>query len=94
MADKAESPQPAAKPATAPQSAPEFIAEYEASVGVLTPAERKEYFHKNKTPEAVRALNILCNQADAKRGAERKAFFLAHPELEIRYSAGNFIPQK
>lgn len=69
----------------------EFMDAYEAKVGALPPAERKAYFLKNKSADDARALNVLCNKVDAMRGPDRKAFFLAHPELEIRYSAANFI---
>jgi len=68
----------------------DFMDAYEAKLAALSPADRKAYFFKNKSADDVRALNVFCNKADALRGPDRKAFFLAHPELEIRYSAANF----
>lgn len=39
-----------------------------------------------------KTLDALCREVDAITDpAKRKAFFLAHPELEVRYSHANFI---
>ena len=53
--------------------------------------ERAAYFFENKSAEDLKLVNLLSQRVDAIRNpADRKAFFLAHPELEVRYSAKNF----
>jgi hypothetical protein len=66
----------------------------EATLSALTEQERKEYFFKNTDKDSVELVNILSARVDAMRDPEkRKEFFLAHPELEIRYSFANFIKE-
>ena len=76
-------------PTAAPQ--PDLLAALESKLSALDPVARKNYFYKNTTADDVKALNLLCRQVDSLAGANRKSFFLAHPELEVRYSAGNFV---
>jgi len=92
----ADLPKPAATP---PQSSLQalkaandtLLAAFEAKLSALTPDERRNYFFKNKDAESVNLVNLLSARVDAIRNpADRKAFFMAHPELEIRYSASNF----
>jgi hypothetical protein len=79
-------------PAPAATAIVNLVADLETKLAPLDAAARKDYFHKNKTADDVKALNALCAKVDSIRvPAERKAFFLAHPELEIRYSANNFV---
>ena len=69
----------------------DLLAAHEANVASLDDKARADYFHKNKTPEDAKTLNALCAKVESLRGNDRKDFFLAHPELEVRYSAGNFV---
>lgn len=47
---------------------------------------------KPETKAKKPTLDELCQQVDAIADAkERKAFFMAHPELEARFSHANFI---
>lgn len=68
------------------------LAELEATLSALPADERALYFFGKKDAETLRLVNLLSQKVDAIRNpADRKAFFLAHPELEVRYSAKNFI---
>lgn len=54
--------------------------------------KRKYHFFNNKEPAAVELVNLLTSRVDSIREpAKRKAFFMAHPELEVRFSFVNFI---
>ena len=68
-----------------------LLAELDAELSQLTAEARKEYFFVNKDDRAVKLVNLLSARVDSIRDpARRKEFFLAHPELEVRYSAANF----
>jgi len=68
-----------------------LLAELETKLAELTAEERRLYFFENKTAEDLKLVNLLSQRVDAIRiPADRKAFFMAHPELEVRYSAKNF----
>ena len=68
-----------------------LLAELESELSALTPEDRQAYFFNRKDADSVRLVNLLSARVDSIRNAaDRKAFFLAHPELEVRYSASNF----
>ena len=68
-----------------------LLDELETRLAALAEDERRLYFFENKTAEDLKLVNLLSQRVDAIRNpADRKAFFLAHPELEVRYSAKNF----
>jgi hypothetical protein len=81
------------KPAAAAPEDP--LAALESILSALPAGERKLYFFKRKDAESLKLVNLLSCKVDAIRDpAARRQFFLAHPELEVRYSAANFIPSK
>ena len=68
-----------------------LLAELEAELSALSAEARKEYFFVNKDARAMNLVNLLSQRVDSIRNSiDRKAFFMAHPELEVRYSAANF----
>ena len=68
-----------------------LLAELESELSVLSPEDRQAYFFDRKDADSIRLVNLLSARVDCIRNpADRKAFFLAHPELEVRYSASNF----
>ena len=68
-----------------------LLADLETKLAALESDERAAYFFENKSDEDLKLVNLLSQRVDAIRNpADRKAFFLAHPELEVRYSAKNF----
>jgi hypothetical protein len=72
------------------------IAAHETAMAALEQSEGKEarkyFFFNNKDKDAVETVNLLSSRVDAIRDpAKRKAFFMAHPELEVRYSFINFV---
>lgn len=93
--DKTPTPTPAAAstPAQAIKAANDaLIAGHETKMTALKPEERAAYFFNNKDADSLKLVNLLSQAVDAIRNpADRKAFFLAHPELEVRYSFRNFL---
>jgi|GEM_PF-6860130 len=79
-------------PAQAIQAAnQEKLAALEEVLSGLLPEERRAYFFMHKDADSLNLVNLLSAQVDAIRNpADRKQFFMAHPELEVRYSANNF----
>lgn len=70
-----------------------LLSELETKLAQLSTDDRKSFFFENKDAESLKLVNLLSSRVDAIRNpADRKAFFLAHPELEVRYSFKNFIP--
>ena len=70
-----------------------LLAELETKLAALEPEARKAYFFENKDADSLNLVNLLSSRVDAiRQPADRKAFFIAHPELEVRYSFKNFIP--
>jgi len=68
------------------------LAELEELLSALSPEDRRLHFFENKDAASLELVNLLSQKVDGiKNSADRKAFFLAHPELEVRYSAKNFI---
>ena len=72
-----------------------YVAEIERELdellSALSPEDRRLHFFENKDAVSLELVNLLSQKVDAiKSPADRKAFFLAHPELEVRYSAKNF----
>lgn len=69
-----------------------LLSELENTLAALDPHARKHYFFENTDDSSVKLVGLLSSRVDAIRNpADRKAFFLAHPELEVRYSFKNFI---
>ncbi len=70
------------------------LADLEQKLSAMEADERKYFFFHKSDPESVELVNILSSRVDAIRDpAKRKAFFLAHPELEVRYSFINFVKE-
>ena len=70
-----------------------LLAELETKLAALDPEARAGYFFENKDADSLNLVNLLSSRVDAiRKPADRKAFFMAHPELEVRYSFKNFIP--
>lgn len=70
-----------------------LLAELETTLAALSPEDRRLYFFQRKSPSDLKLVNLLSSQVDAIRDPrDRRKFFLAHPELEVRYSHANFIP--
>ena len=70
-----------------------LLVELENKLSALDRESRKAYFFENKDADSLALVNLLSSRVDAIRDpAKRKQFFLAHPELEVRYSFKNFIP--
>lgn len=68
-----------------------LLSDLESKLAALTAVERKQYFFGKNDADSVKLVNLLSSRVDAIRNpAERKAFFMAHPELEVRYSWKNF----
>jgi hypothetical protein len=69
------------------------LQELEDQLSQLTAEERNHFFFHKNDQASVELVNLLSSRVDAIRDAgKRKAFFLAHPELEVRYSFINFVP--
>jgi hypothetical protein len=70
-----------------------LLSELELKLSALDPDARKAYFFENNDAEELNLVNLLSSRVDAiRKPSDRKAFFLAHPELEVRYSFKNFTP--
>ena len=69
------------------------LAELEAKLAALEPDDRKHFFYHKNDVATVELVNLLSSRVDAlqKDPGKRKAFFMAHPELEVRYSFKNFV---
>jgi hypothetical protein len=97
MSDESESTSAPVPKKTAAQLRKEaedtLLADLETKLSALTPEQRKNYFFENKDADSLKLVNLLSARVDCIRDAgERKKYFLAHPELEVRYSAANFTP--
>ena len=74
------------------QAQDEKLAALETKLAALEPEERKLFFFHKTDAESVELVNLLSSRVDAIRDpVKRKAFFMAHPELEVRYSFVNFV---
>lgn len=74
------------------QAQDDKLAALETTLSQLSDEERKYFFFHKNDKASVELVNLLSSRVDAIQDpAKRKAFFLAHPELEVRYSAVNFI---
>ena len=90
MADAPTTPKPAAAQELKAAN-DELLAQLESTLAALPPDERKHFFFNHKDAAALKLVNLLSARVDCIRDpAARKAFFIAHPELEVRYSANNF----
>jgi len=68
------------------------IQAHETEMEKLEKEERKYFFFHKNDSETLEIVNLLSSRVDAIRDqSKRKAFFLAHPELEVRYSFANFV---
>lgn len=78
-----------------------LLSEHETKMTGLTPERRKMFFLETedgskKFPgkDELLIINLLTAEVDKLKGnpAKRREYFLAHPELLVRFSAANFVP--